>query len=253
MRDDLIAWTHATAFSGEQAALAIVGEPPGGDLARAEPVLALLRQTWEQTCQWFSSMAVPNTRPRALLVSIEMQEQLDVPDPEFKHMPGVLNVALQVWLRSAGLAVFERQHFRPGALAQWLHEAEKRSVYSFAPEPGGRHIAANVPLAGSTQDLGMLATRAQLIEAFGSFTGMKIEWFSNLKDSPALREARKVRGQGGRGHIMEPYFCPLEVMQWLTSAQQKKGRQLSEAKGWELLERHFPRVYAANECADPRT
>jgi hypothetical protein len=66
-------------------------------------------------------------------------------------------------------------------------------------------------------------------------------------------KARKSAGQGGRGHIMEPFFCPFEVMQWLISGNRKKNaRPLSEEKGWELLERYFPNVYAAYGSADPR-
>jgi hypothetical protein len=96
------------------------------------------------------------------------------------------------------------------------------------------------------------ATREQLIEAFGAFTSMNKDWFKNLKDTPALLEARKSVGQGGRGRIMEPYFCPFEVMQWLVSPKRRKGRAMSEAKGWELLEAYFPKVYAKYGAADPR-
>ena len=108
------------------------------------------------------------------------------------------------------------------------------------------------PCASTTPDYSMLATRAQLIEAFGAFTGMDLTWFRNLKDTPALLNARKVTGQGGRGHLAEPLFCPLEVMQWLVSGKRKKGRPLSLEKAWELLERHFPKVHSANSAADPR-
>jgi hypothetical protein len=101
-------------------------------------------------------------------------------------------------------------------------------------------------------DIRLHASRDQLIEAFGSFTGMNKDWFTNLKDTPALFKARKSPGQGGRGHIMEPFFCPFEVMQWLVSPKRKKGRPMSEPKGWEMLERFFPRVYAQYAAADPR-
>jgi hypothetical protein len=50
-------------------------------------------------------------------------------------------------------------------------------------------------------DVALLATRQELIDAFGKFTGMSKSWFSNLKDTPALMQARKLRGQGGRGRI----------------------------------------------------
>lgn len=102
-------------------------------------------------------------------------------------------------------------------------------------------------------DFSILATRDQLIEAFGRFTGMDASWFKNLKDTPALLTARKVTGQGGRGHIAEPWFCPFEVMQWLADSKRRKGRKLSADKAWELLEKNFPKVYNARSVADPRT
>lgn len=113
-------------------------------------------------------------------------------------------------------------------------------------------LAPVEPCASTRPDYSMLATRAQLIQAFGAFTGMDLTWFRNLKDTPALLNARKVTGQGGRGHLAEPLFCPLEVMQWLVSGKRKKGRPLSLEKAWELLERHFPKVHSANSAADPR-
>lgn len=106
--------------------------------------------------------------------------------------------------------------------------------------------------SGHGFDYAMHATRDGLIDAFGPFTGMNKDWFKNLKDTPALARARKSPGQGGRGHIKEPYFCPIEVMQWLIDPRRKKGRRLSEEKGWEMLEKHFPKVYAKHSAADPR-
>jgi hypothetical protein len=102
-------------------------------------------------------------------------------------------------------------------------------------------------------DYAVLASREQLIAAFGSFTGMSMEWFKNLKDTPALLAARKVHGQGGRGHIAQPFFCPLEVMQWLVDTKRRKGTRLGVDKGWALLEANFPRVYAAHSVGDPRS
>ncbi len=103
------------------------------------------------------------------------------------------------------------------------------------------------------RDLSFLATRQQLIEAFGIFTGMDATWFNNLKDTPALRRARKVVGQGGRGHIEQPLFCPLTVMLWLADSKRRKGLRLGADKAWELLEKNFPKVYNANSVGDPRT
>lgn len=101
-------------------------------------------------------------------------------------------------------------------------------------------------------DFAMLASREQLIAAFGAFTGMKADWFDNIKDKPALLAARRITGQGGRGHLAEPFFCPFDVMQWLVSAKRRTGKPLREAKGWELLEKHFPKVYASRSIGDPR-
>lgn len=103
-----------------------------------------------------------------------------------------------------------------------------------------------------TPDIAGLATPSELIEAFGRYTGMSIEWFDNLKDAPRLKEARKIAGQGGRGHIREPLFCPFLVMQWLADPKRKRGSKLSENKAWELLERYFPQSYNAHSVHDPR-
>lgn len=108
-------------------------------------------------------------------------------------------------------------------------------------------------VANTQPEVTLLATRQQLIDAFNAFTGMDATWFENLKDTPALLSARKVRGQGGRGHISEPLFCPYEVLRWLIDPARRKGRPLRRDKGWELFERDFPRVFAAYSVGDPRT
>lgn len=97
----------------------------------------------------------------------------------------------------------------------------------------------------------LLATPKRLIEVFGNFTGMDESWFDNLTNKPALLKARKVRGVSGRR--AEPaMFCPFEVMSWLIRGKRRTGRPISEAKGWELLERYFPNVYHEHSVADPR-
>jgi hypothetical protein len=96
----------------------------------------------------------------------------------------------------------------------------------------------------------LVETRQALIDAFGSFTGMKMSWFSNLKDSPKLKAARKFTGRGGRLSA-EPLFCPFEVMQWLVDLRRKKGRPLQNETGWRMLKQHFPKVYALNAIGDP--
>lgn len=120
------------------------------------------------------------------------------------------------------------------------------------PQAAAPALVADSASNPPTSDFSVLATRDQLIDAFGRFTGMDASWFNNLKDTPALQTARKIAGQGGRGHIAEPWFCPFEVMQWLASSKRRKGRTLSPGKAWELLEKHFPKVYNARSIADPR-
>lgn len=101
-------------------------------------------------------------------------------------------------------------------------------------------------------DYATLATRQQLINAFGAFTGMDMLWFKNLKDIPKLKAARKVAGQGQKGQTVEPWFCPYEVMQWLTDPKRKKGRPLSSDKGWQILEKNFASVYNDYSIGDTR-
>lgn len=119
------------------------------------------------------------------------------------------------------------------------------SANAYAEPPAGVAEADGVNFT-------VLATREHLIAAFGFHTGMEASWFRNLKDTPKLLAARKVKGQGGRGHIAEPWFCPLAVMQWLADDKCRKGRKLNTHKAWELLEAHFPKVYNAHSVADPR-
>lgn len=119
--------------------------------------------------------------------------------------------------------------------------------YPDAPAPA-KQRKANV----EEVDYAVLASREQLIAAFGTFTGMTMAWFKNLDDTPALKSARKVTGRGQRGSTVEPLFCPFEVMLWLVSSKRKKGKRLGESKGWDLLERYFPKAYAPRASADPR-
>lgn len=102
-------------------------------------------------------------------------------------------------------------------------------------------------------DYSVLAIRSQLVDAFGAFTGMDKTWFKNLNDLPGLKNARRATGTGGRGRSSEPMFCPYEVMQWLLNPKRKKGRPLSQDKGWEILEKNFKKVYYQRSIGDTRT
>jgi hypothetical protein len=113
------------------------------------------------------------------------------------------------------------------------------TVVLVAPEqtPQPQETATNESI-----DFAMLATRAQLISAFGAFTGMDDSWFTNLRDTPKLKDARRVEGSGGKDST-EPLFCPYAVMGWLIDPKRKKGRPLSEETGWRMLKVHFNSVY----------
>lgn len=121
-------------------------------------------------------------------------------------------------------------------------------AYNKAGAGGQAEAVSSVP------DYGLLATRYQLIKAFGNFTGMDDSWFRNVKDFPALDVARIGRGQGGRGHIVEPMFCPYLVMQWLMKKPRKGSRRQAfktNEKPWQLLKGHFPKVYAQHQGDSP--
>lgn len=99
-------------------------------------------------------------------------------------------------------------------------------------------------------DFSLLATPDELITAFGAFTGMDASWFRKITDKPRLHEARRFAGTRGKGGT-KPLFCPLAVMLWLIGPR-KVGRTMSASKGWEMLEKHFPRVYSKYSVGDPR-
>ncbi len=153
--------------------------------------------------------------------------------PLVKTWPGISAGDFKTWLKSQGETASEH-------IAAWFDSC------------GTAPAQTPAPVVDTKPDVTLMATRQQLIDAFGSFTGMNASWFSNIKDTPALLAARKVTGQGGR-HFAEPLFCPFEVLQWLIDPARRKGRPLGQAKGWELFEGHFPRAYAAFSVGDPRT
>lgn len=109
------------------------------------------------------------------------------------------------------------------------------SVASMPDEPG-------IPVA-------CLATRRQIQEAFGRW-GFKANWFDNMNDRQWLKDARKRIGQGQRGQVVEPLFCPYEVMQGLIN--KVRGRRMEADTGWRVLEHKFPAAYALFSVGDPR-
>lgn len=141
---------------------------------------------------------------------------------------------------------------RAAKVAELEAEAAWRARQQAAPEPSAAPVVAG-SASGAELDYSLLATREELIAAFGTFTKMDMTWFEKLERTHPLYAARKVAGQGGRGHIIEPRFCPYEVMQWLISPKRRKGNPLREATGWRMLKAHFPRVHAAHSEYDPNT
>lgn len=124
---------------------------------------------------------------------------------------------------------------------------QKAPFIDTAPE---QDTAKLVPVLVDGIDFTMVATRQQLIDAFGTFTGMDKSWFDNLTTSPKLMAARKCKGQGGRNRA-EPLFCPYEVMQWLADPKRKKGKKINETTAWRLLKSHFPKVHNQYSIGDP--
>lgn len=154
------------------------------------------------------------------------------------------------WARSKGFAPYwleyvQRQNCTKNEVAQPI------SLEADTPDTSVLLQAESVSNV-ETPDFSMLATRDQLIKAFGAYTGMNKSWFYNLKDTPSLLAARKITGQGGRGHIQEPWFCPLEVMQWLANPKLRKGNPMTPETAWRMLENHFSKVYSKNSVGDPR-
>jgi len=99
----------------------------------------------------------------------------------------------------------------------------------------------------------LLATPAELIAAFGTFTGMTKAWFNAAKDTPELSKARHTAGQGGRNG-REPLYFVLPVMQWLIDPKRRKGKDkptMREATGWRVLRTKFPKVYEEYQDQEP--
>ena len=113
--------------------------------------------------------------------------------------------------------------------------------------------SAEVSPIDSAIPVAFLATRQQILDAFGNW-GFKKDWFNNLNDRRWLQTARKQRGQSQRGQVVEPLFCPFEVMQGLVKwTRPKNGAQrMSEGKGWQVLEHKFPDAYARFSIGDQR-
>lgn len=136
-------------------------------------------------------------------------------------------------------------------LYQRAGDAEKDALANTClPNAAAGNALAPIGTTVVRASLDALATRDELIAAFGAFTGMDQTWFANLKDVPALKAARKVAGRGGR-RSAEPMFDPHQVMLWLVSSDKMKGRQMSQQTGWRRLRECFPAAYQQVEIGDP--
>lgn len=99
-------------------------------------------------------------------------------------------------------------------------------------------------------DYSLLATPAELLDAFEKW-GLVAAWFDDLNSHKWLLDARRKKGQGQRGHVIEPLFCPFDVMNGLIGKVRKTSR-LNPDTAWRTLEHKFPEVYAAFQEHDPR-
>ena len=96
----------------------------------------------------------------------------------------------------------------------------------------------------------LLATPAALLDAFQRW-GLKPAWFADLNGHKWLLGARLQKGQGQRGHVVEPLFCPFAVMNGLVDKVRKASR-LQPETAWRTLAHKFPKVYAEHASYDPR-
>jgi hypothetical protein len=145
--------------------------------------------------------------------------------------------------------------YRPADLIEWAKEngfVADEVLEAWEAYQAETKKTQTKTVSNDGPDYKMLASRDQLIKAFGAFTGVDATWFKNLKDTPKLRSARKVTGKGGRGHIAEPLFCPYEVMDWLIDPKRRKGKSIQPYTAWRILETHFPTVYNTRSIGDPR-
>ena len=132
---------------------------------------------------------------------------------------------------------------------EWLKSINAGYTLDY-PHETLRTDSQAAPVVADEIDFTTVATRSQLIDAFGGMTKMDLTWFDNLTDAPKLMAARKFKGKGGRKSA-EPLFCPFEVLQWLVDPQRRKGKAINDTTAWRLLKGHFPKVYNNYSIGDP--
>jgi hypothetical protein len=165
----------------------------------------------------------------------EMSTEEDLKTAALEH---IARNAAHVYAKHVG----DRLLVEAWPLSVWMPDTNVATAMQVAP--------AKVHVTAAQVDVSLLATRSELIGAFGKFTDMDASWFDNLKDTPALLRARKVVGLGGRNST-EPLFCPYEVMQWLIGPRRKKSRPMNMETGWRMLKHHFPAAYTPRSSYDP--
>ncbi len=99
----------------------------------------------------------------------------------------------------------------------------------------------------ASPDRSLLENPKDLLAAFDPW-GLKPAWFNDLSKHPWLNEAKKIPGKPGRGGFAA-LFCPYEVMQGMANESRKS--RLTEQRGWDILEKNFPRVFANFEIGKP--
>lgn len=151
--------------------------------------------------------------------------------------PEILEMALDGWLYSQ-------------AEAPLAHGVEGTQDESPKVTTASCNTSAVTARAASPhqRDYNRLATPAQLVAAFGGLTGMKREWFADLRKGHPLREARKADGKPGRGSF-EPLFDIIEVAQWLADKKPRfrSYRHAGKKSVWNIVRQHFPKAYALVE------
>jgi hypothetical protein len=99
-----------------------------------------------------------------------------------------------------------------------------------------------------------LASPQELVDAFGPFTGMTLDWFASeaLRDAPELKRARVQKGSGGTGHRAKgPLFCPFKVLCYLTNPKRRKGRNVASHNAWRMFKAHFAASYEIHQSLEP--
>ncbi|PUE39187.1 hypothetical protein [Limnohabitans sp. Hippo3] len=173
MREHLTPWDYVPEFTGQQAALAIVGLPPTDtDAPKAAPVLALMYRDYADVIEWFTEgpvrwemAAAENelvksppvhhriTAPSTPLPSIELQRALASIDAATSDMErSIIHRSWMGWL-CTNASDFDRQHFSRAVLARWVQQVGASTQYQFAKPPPQESAKAVAPEAQSIASL----------------------------------------------------------------------------------------------------